>query len=72
MSVPITRGVSRTISSDRTSHSFTPRWLRAVTSDGNLTIILAFCLIGLLIALNLVFGFPSFQPSLEQLTQILG
>jgi hypothetical protein len=43
-----------------------------VTTDRNLIIIAAFCLIGLLVTLNLIFRFPSFQPSTEEIAQFLG
>jgi hypothetical protein len=46
--------------------------LHAAIADPNLIIILAFCAIGLLVTLNLIFGFPSFVPSTEQMTQFLG
>jgi hypothetical protein len=47
-------------------------WLRVATADPNLFIILAFCAIGLLVTLNLMFRLPDFGVSVEQLTQFLG
>jgi hypothetical protein len=71
MSLPVTRGALRA-NYARPGDSFTSGWLRTATADPNLIIIAAFCLIGLLATLNLIFGFPSLQPSLEQLAQTFG
>lgn len=46
--------------------------LRAAMADPNLFIILAFCAIGLLVTLNLMFRFPDFGIDVEQLAQFLG
>jgi hypothetical protein len=47
-------------------------WLRATLADSDLFIILAFCAVGLLVSLNLMFRFPDFWNSTEQFTQFLG
>jgi hypothetical protein len=41
--------------------------LRAATTGPNLFIIIAFCAIGLLVTLNLIFRFPDFGGGIEQL-----
>jgi hypothetical protein len=56
----------------RTRGNFATDWLRGVTADRNLVVIAGLCLIGLLVTLNLIFRFPSFQPSMEEIAQILG
>lgn len=72
-SLPITRDPPRLIYPVlRSRGNFATGWLHGVTTDRNLVVIAAFCLIGLLVTLNLMFRFPSFQPSMEQITQILG
>jgi hypothetical protein len=72
-SLPITRDPPRSIYPVlRSRGNFATGWLHAVMTDRSLVIIAAFCLIGLLVTLNLVFRFPSFQPSMEQIAQILG
>ena len=72
-SLPITRNAPHPIYPViRTAETFSAGWLRAATADRNLIIIGAVCLIGLLVTLNLIFRFPSFAPSLEELAQILG
>jgi hypothetical protein len=72
-SLPISRGSARSVyPALRSSGNFATDWLHAVTTDRNLIIIAAFCLIGLLVTLNLFFRFPSFQPRMEQVAQILG
>ena len=43
--------------------------LRAFIAGPNLFIILAFCAIGLLVTLNLLFRFPDFGIDVEQLSQ---
>jgi len=47
-------------------------WLKAAMADPNLFIVVALCVIGLLVTLNLIFRFPSFQPSTEQIALLLG
>jgi hypothetical protein len=47
-------------------------WRHAAMADPDLIIIVAFCVIGLLMTFNLVFRFPSFAPSVEQIAQFLG
>jgi hypothetical protein len=72
-SLPITRDPPRSIYPVlRSRGNFATGWLHAVMTDRNLVIIAAFCLIGLLVTLNLIFRFPSFQPSMEEIAQILG
>jgi hypothetical protein len=44
--------------------------LRATMADPNLFIILALCAIGLLVTLNLMFGFPEFGIGVEQLAPL--
>jgi hypothetical protein len=72
-SLPITRGTPRsTYSAVRTGDDLAAHWLHGVVTDRNLVILAAFSLIGLLVTLNLIFRFASFQPSLDQIAQILG
>jgi hypothetical protein len=72
-SLPIARDPPRSVYPLlRTRSNFATDWLRAVATDRNLVVIAAFCLIGLLVTLNLIFRFPSFQPSMEEIAQILG
>jgi hypothetical protein len=47
-------------------------WLRSAMADPNLFIIIAFCAIGLLVTLNLMFRFPDFGMAVEQFSQLLG
>ena len=71
-SLPISHGFPRSVHSAlRSSGNLATDWFRAVTTDRNLIIIAAFCLIGLLVTLNLIFRFPSFQPSTEDIAQFL-
>jgi hypothetical protein len=56
----------------RTGKDSAAGWLGTVISDRNLIILAAFCLIGLLVTLNLIFRFPVFQPSIDEFAQILG
>jgi hypothetical protein len=44
-------------------------WLSAITSDPDLLAIALFCVIGLLIALNLMFRFPDYGALFEQYNQ---
>jgi hypothetical protein len=44
-------------------------WLRAAKADPDLFIIVAFCLIGLLVTINVILRFPDFGISVEQLQQ---
>jgi hypothetical protein len=61
-SLPISHGFPRSVHSAlRSSGNLATDWFRAVTTDRNLIIIAAFCLIGLLVTLNLIFRFPSFH-----------
>jgi hypothetical protein len=46
--------------------------LRAAMAGPNLFVVLAFCAIGLLVTLNLIFRFPDFGISVEQLAQSPG
>jgi|HubBroStandDraft_6_1064221.scaffolds.fasta_scaffold2130809_1 hypothetical protein len=46
--------------------------LRAAIADPSLFIVFAFCVIGLLVTLNVMFRFPDFGMSVEQLNQFLG
>jgi hypothetical protein len=57
--------------STNTSRSIKPAraWLRAAIADPNLFMIIAFCAIGLLVTLNVMFRFPDFGISVEQLQQ---
>jgi hypothetical protein len=72
-SMPVTRTPSRSVYAGlRTSEPSAAGWLRTVLSDRNLIIIAALCIIGLLVTLNLVFRFPVFQPSIEEIAQTLG
>jgi len=72
-SLPISHGFPRSVHSAlRSSGNLATDWFRAVTTDRNLIIIAAFCLIGLLVTLNLILRFPSFQPSTEEIAQFLG
>jgi hypothetical protein len=72
-SVPITRDPPRSAYSGvRPAKPSATGWLATVLSDRNLIIVAALCLIGLLLTLNLIFRFPIFQPSLEEIGQILG
>jgi hypothetical protein len=72
-SLPITRDPPRSMyPSLRTGGNSVTGWLRVLRTDRNLVIIAALCLIGLLVTLNLIFRFPSFQPSMEEIAQILG
>jgi hypothetical protein len=47
-------------------------WLKGAMADPNLFIVVALCVIGLLVTLNLIFRFPSFQPSTDQIALLLG
>jgi hypothetical protein len=72
-SLPITRDPPRPVYPVlRTRGSFDSTWFHGVVTDRNLVIIAALCLVGLLVTLNLIFRFPSFQPSMEEIAQILG
>jgi hypothetical protein len=72
-SLPISHGSPRSVHPAlRSSGNLATDWFRAVTTDRNLIIIAAFCLIGLLVTLNLILRFPSFQPSTEEIAQFLG
>jgi hypothetical protein len=72
-SLPITRDPPRSIYPVLgTGGNPVTGWHHALMSDRNLVIIAALCLIGLLVTLNLIFRFPSFQPSMEEIAQILG
>ena len=72
-SLPITRDPPRSVYSRlRNDDHVAAGWLRSVMTDRSLAIIAALCLIGLLITLNLTFGFSSFQPSVEEIAQFLG
>ena len=72
-SFPVTRTLPRSIYTGlRTGGDSATGWLRTVMSDRNLIILAALCLIGLLVTLNLIFRFPIFQPSIEEIAQILG
>lgn len=62
ISLPISHAAPRSINSATRSGNKSAGWLRAATRDANLFIIAAFCAIGLLVTLNLIFGFPSLQP----------
>jgi hypothetical protein len=46
--------------------------LRVAMANPNLFIIVAFCAIGLLVTLNVMFRFPDFGINVEQLAQFLG
>jgi hypothetical protein len=54
-----------------TSHSTNPtvRLWRQLTKEPDLQMILAFCLIGFLLALNLMLRFPDFGAIIEQYNQ---
>jgi hypothetical protein len=72
-SFPITRNATRSVYSGlRTRDGLAGGWLHAFISDRNLMILAALCLIGLLVTLNLIFRFPVFQPSSDEISQILG
>ena len=72
-SLPISHGSPRWVyPALRSSGTLATDRFRAVTTDRNLIIVAAFCLIGLLVTLNLIFRFPSFQPSTEEIAQFLG
>lgn len=72
-SFPVTRTPPRSIHTGlRAGGDSATGWLRTVMSDRNLIILAALCLIGLLVTLNLIFRFPIFQPSIEEIAQILG
>jgi hypothetical protein len=72
-SLPITRDPPRSIYPVlRTRGTFATGWLHGVMTDRNLVFIAAMCVIGLLVTLNLIFRFPSFQPSVEEIAQVLG
>jgi hypothetical protein len=72
-SLPITRDPPRLVYPVlRSRGNFATGRLHAVMTDRNLVIIASFCLIGLLVTLNLMFRFQGFQPSMEQIAQILG
>lgn len=72
--LPATRDALRSIKSFRGSDNAKPAAdrLRAAMADPNLFIILAFCAIGLLVTLNLMFRFPDFGITVEQLAQFPG
>lgn len=71
--LPVTHDVPRPINlAIRTGNKSAAGWLHAAMADPNLFIIVAFCVIGLLVTFNLIFRFPSFEPSVEQIAQILG
>jgi hypothetical protein len=70
--LPMTRDQRSVYRALRTGGNSGTSWLDALTTDRNLVIISGFCLIGLLVTLNLIFRFPSFQPSMEEIVQILG
>jgi hypothetical protein len=72
-SLPVTRDPPRSVFSGfRASEHSAAGWLGAVLSDRNFVILAALCLIGLLVTLNLVFRFPVFQPSIDEIAQTLG
>jgi hypothetical protein len=71
-SLPITRDPPRSLYPVLRTRNFATGWLHGVATDRNLVIIAALCLIGLLVTLNLIFRFPSFQPGWEEIGQFLG
>jgi len=72
-SLPVTRDQPRLVYSVPSIRgNFATGWLHGVTANRNLVIVAALCLIGLLVTLNLIFRFPSFQPGWEEIGQFLG
>jgi hypothetical protein len=72
-SLPMTHDAPRSINSAiRIGNKSAGGWLHAAMADPNLFIIVAFCVVGLLVTVNVIFRFPSFGPSVEQIAQILG
>jgi len=72
---PMTHDTPRSIKSAIRQHGHTKSagdWLRTTMSDASLFIVMAFCAIGLLMALYLIFRFPDPGMSVEQLSQFLG
>ena len=55
----------------RRTHTIETVWSRlvAVIANPNLLAVLGFCLIGLLLSLNLIFRFPDFGAVIEQFNQ---
>ena len=51
---------------------FAGGWLDGAIGDPNLLVIVAFCAVGLLVTLGVIFRFPAFVTSLEQIAPILG
>jgi hypothetical protein len=69
---PVTHDSARSINSayrDSDNAKSAANRLRAVIAGPNLFIILAFCAIGLLVTLNLLFHFPDFGFDVEQFSQ---
>jgi hypothetical protein len=70
ISLPTIQDAPRSINSATGNKSV--GWLSGAMADPNLFIVVAFCVIGLLVTLNLIFRFPSFQPSTDQIALLLG
>ncbi len=72
-SLPMNHDAPRSINSAiRTGNRSAGGWLHAAMADPNLIIIVAFCVVGLLVTLNVIFRFPIYGQGVEQITQILG
>jgi len=56
----------------RTDNKSAGSWLKAAMADFYRFITMAFVAIGLPITFSSIFRFPSFQPSIEQIAQLIG
>jgi hypothetical protein len=72
ISLPTIQDKTQSINSAVGTGNKSAGWLKAAMADPNLFIVVAFCVIGLLVTLNLILRFPSFQPSTEQIALLLG
>lgn len=67
-----TAGAPRSINSAVRRDKFAGGWLDAAMADPDLLVIVAFCAVGLAMTLGLIFRFPGFVTSLEQIAAIFG
>jgi hypothetical protein len=65
-------GSPRSINSAGYGDKFAGGWLDAAMADPDLPVIVVFCAFGLLVTLGVMFRFPDFVTSLEQMAPILG
>jgi|GEM_PF-5346569 hypothetical protein len=65
-------GSPRSINSAAYRDKFAGGWLDAAIADPDLLVIVAFCAVGLLVTLGVIFRFPGFVTSFEQIAPMLG